>query len=80
MMNEDAYAKPTLTNIQGLALMSVREAGCGREAGGWAYSGMSFRMATEMGLHLDPAAVGGLTERDVDARRVTFWGLFLFDK
>ncbi|TGZ82503.1 hypothetical protein EX30DRAFT_394788 [Ascodesmis nigricans] len=80
MMTEDAYARPTLTNIQALALMSVREAGCGRESAGWAYSGMSFRMATEMGLHLDPAAVDKLKDHEVDVRRVTFWGLFLFDK
>lgn len=80
MAEADAYAKPLLANVQALALMSVREAGCGRESGGWAYSGMSFRMATEMGLHMDPGAVVGLTEKDIDARRVTFWGCFLFDK
>jgi hypothetical protein len=64
--------------------MSVREAGCGREANGWVYSGMSFRMAQEMGLNFNFGGVhsGGkekLDEREIDARRITFWGCVLFD-
>jgi len=84
IVDNDEYEKPRLTTIQALALMSVREAGCGREAKGWVYSGMSFRMAQDMGLNLDS---GGMTnnkepmgEKEIDARRVTFWGCFLFDK
>lgn len=84
IVENDEYEKPRLTTVQALALMSVREAGCGREAKGWVYSGMSFRMAQDMGLNLDS---GGMTanketmdEGEIDARRVTFWGCFLFDK
>jgi hypothetical protein len=84
IVDNDEYEKPKLTTIQALCLMSVREAGCGREAKGWVYSGMSFRMAQDMGLNLDS---GGMTnnketmdEGEIDARRVTFWGCFLFDK
>jgi hypothetical protein len=84
IVENDEYEKPRLTTIQALCLMSVREAGCGREAKGWVYSGMSFRMAQDMGLNLDS---GGMTnsketidEGEIDARRVTFWGCFLFDK
>lgn len=84
IVENDEYEKPRLTTVQALALMSVREAGCGREAKGWVYSGMSFRMAQDMGLNLDS---GGMTnskepmdETEIDARRITFWGCFLFDK
>ncbi|KAI1462030.1 fungal-specific transcription factor domain-containing protein [Annulohypoxylon moriforme] len=84
IVDHDEYERPRLTTVQALALMSVREAGCGREAKGWVYSGMSFRMAQDLGLNLD---IGGLksdnenlNEREIDARRVTFWGCFLFDK
>ncbi|RYO85741.1 hypothetical protein DL762_005062 [Monosporascus cannonballus] len=84
IVENDEYEKPRLTTVQALALMSVREAGCGREAKGWVYSGMSFRMAQDLGLNLD---LGGIStdnehmdEHEVDARRVTFWGCFLFDK
>lgn len=85
LMEDDVLESPRLTTVQALALMSVREAGCGREAKGWVYSGMSFRMSQDMGLHLDS---GQLTndvhisgdETDEDARKITFWGCFLFDK
>lgn len=84
IVDNDEYERPRLTTVQALALMSVREAGCGREAKGWVYSGMSFRMAQDLGLNLD---IGGIKsdsdnfdEQEMDARRVTFWGCFLFDK
>lgn len=85
VLENDEHEKPKLTTVQALALMSVREAGCGREAKGWVYSGMSFRMAFDVGLNLDYGAVNStkelsLDELEIDARRVTFWGCFLFDK
>jgi hypothetical protein len=84
IVENDEYEKPRLTTVQALALMSVREAGCGREAKGWVYSGMSFRMAQDIGLNLDVGSLSSdkdsLNEQEVDARRVTFWGCFLFDK
>ena len=75
----DEHEHPRLATVQALALMSVREAGCGREARGWVYSGMSFRMAYDLGLNVDPGS-SNLEEQEVDARRITIWGCFLFDK
>jgi hypothetical protein len=84
IVENDEYEKPRLTTIQALCLMSVREAGCGREAKGWVYSGMAFRMAQDMGLNLDSGGMSNskdaMDEQEIDARRVTFWGCFLFDK
>lgn len=84
IVENDEYEKPRLTTVQALALMSVREAGCGREAKGWVYSGMSFRMAQDIGLNLDaggiPSDKDQMNEQEIDARRITFWGCFLFDK
>jgi Fungal specific transcription factor domain. len=62
--------------------MSVREAGCGREGKGWVYSGLSFRMAFDLGLNLDSANLGAhsLSDEEIDARRITFWGCYLIDK
>src|SRR5690606_38496201 len=56
LMEQDEHEIARLTTVQALALMSVREAGCGREGRGWVYSGMSFRMALDMGLHQDVSA------------------------
>ncbi|KUJ16215.1 uncharacterized protein LY89DRAFT_646684 [Mollisia scopiformis] len=83
IVDNDEYEKPRLATVQALCLMSVREAGCGREAKGWVYSGMAFRMAQDMGLNLDSSMTNNreaLDEKEIDARRVTFWGCFLFDK
>jgi len=83
LYENEEFANAKLCTIQALALMSVREAGCGRESKGWVYSGMSFRMASDLGLNVDAAAMNDssrLSDEDIDARRVTFWGCFLFDK
>ena len=79
ILENDEHENPRLTTVQAFALMSVREAGCGREARGWVYSGMSFRMAYDLGLNIDSGS-DNLDETEIDARRVTIWGCFLFDK
>ena len=79
IVDNDEFESPSLATVQALALMSVREAGCGREAKGWIYSGMSFRMACDLGLNID-SMTSKLDEQEIDARRITFWGCFLFDK
>ena len=83
LYENEEFANAKLCTVQALALMSVREAGCGRESKGWVYSGMSFRMASDLGLNVDAPAmndVSRLSAEDIDARRITFWGCFLFDK
>lgn len=79
ILENDEHENPKLATVQALALMSVREAGCGREGRGWVYSGMSFRMAYDLGLNLD-SVTGIQDEQEIDARRITIWGCFLFDK
>ena len=79
ILENDEHENPKLVTVQALALMSVREAGCGREGRGWVYSGMSFRMAYDLGLNLD-SVTGAQDEQEIDARRITIWGCFLFDK
>lgn len=83
LYENDEFANAQLCTVQALALMSVREAGCGHESKGWVYSGMSFRMACDLGLNVEAVPmndISRLTDEDVDARRITFWGCFLFDK
>ena len=83
LYENDEFANAKLCTVQALALMSVREAGCGQESKGWVYSGMSFRMAYDLGLNIDAQPINEmsrLSDEDIDARRVTFWGCFLFDK
>lgn len=82
VLENDEHENARLCTVQALALMSVREAGCGREGKGWIYSGMSFRMAFDLGLNLNVSShrTHNLDDEEVDARRITFWGCYLFDK
>ncbi|KAG6263126.1 Nitrogen assimilation transcription factor nit-4 [Claviceps purpurea] len=82
ILGNDEFAIPRLVTVQALGLMSVREAGCGREAQGWVYSGMSFRMAQDMGLNLEVTGTDRehMSDEEVDARKITYWGCFVFDK
>lgn len=81
-LEDNSFGKPHIATVQALALMSVREAGCGREPAGWVYSGMSFRMAQDIGLNLELSGVdrARMGDEEIDARRMTFWGCFVFDK
>lgn len=79
----DEFGIPKLCTVQALALMSVREAGCGRESKGWIYSGMSFRLASDLGLNVDTESLNDhhrFSDEEIDARQITFWGCFFFDK
>jgi hypothetical protein len=82
VLENDEHENAKLCTVQAFALMSVREAGCGREGKGWVYSGLSFRMALDLGLNVDAKNMGShnLSDEEMDARRITFWGCHLVDK
>ena len=82
VLENDEHVKARLCTVQALALLSVREAGCGREGKGWVYSGMSFRMAFDLGLNVDASSLDthSLSDEEKDARRITLWGCHLIDK
>ncbi|KAM0340761.1 hypothetical protein ACHAPU_010352 [Fusarium lateritium] len=66
----------TLTTIQALGIMSIREASCGRDSESWYYAGQSIRLAIEMGLHriMDEG-----DEDELAVQAATFWGAFALD-
>ena len=45
---------PTIPTIQALLQQSARDVACGRSSSAWLYSGMAFRMAIDLGLHVSP--------------------------
>ena len=77
-----ALESPNLTTLQALLLMGHREIGQGRTSKGWLMSGMAFRLAHEMGLHLDPnnwnESEDSRVEREILRR--TYWAAFVADK
>jgi hypothetical protein len=68
---------PSLTTIQALGIMSIREASCGRDSESWYYAGQSSRLTIEMGLH----RVSEEGDEDkVTVQLATFWGAFALDQ
>lgn len=74
--------KPDLTLLQALVLLGYREIAVGRTSKGWLFCGMAFRLAHEMGLHLDPSNWDGLdgVHRDREILRRVYWAVFTADK
>ncbi|KAM5352840.1 hypothetical protein ACJ41O_005562 [Fusarium nematophilum] len=73
---------PTVATVQALVVMSASEAAFTRDARGWLYSGMAVRLSADLGLHLDVTEhrhSGLLTQRDLEIRRTTFWGVFIHE-
>ncbi|RMZ69473.1 putative pathway-specific regulatory nit-4 [Pyrenophora seminiperda CCB06] len=72
---------PSLTTVQALCIMSMREPSTGRDSSGFGYMGRCIRMCIELGLHLNYGADAtlDLTPSEVEVRKVTFWGCFTVD-
>ncbi|KAL6857388.1 fungal-specific transcription factor domain-containing protein [Trichoderma novae-zelandiae] len=66
----------SLTTIQALGIMSIREASCGRDSESWYYAGQSIRLAVEMGLH---RIHDDDDEDELAVQSATFWGAFALD-
>jgi hypothetical protein len=74
-------ARHTLTTIQALGLMSIREASRGLSSESIYYAGQSVMIAIEMGLHLESESGGGDdASLDHAVKSATFWGAFSLDQ
>lgn len=77
-----ALESPNLTTLQALILLGHREIGHGKTSKGWLFSGMAFKLAHAMGLHLDPTnwkkSDDSRVEREILRR--TYWAAFMADK
>ncbi|KAI0393880.1 fungal-specific transcription factor domain-containing protein [Xylariaceae sp. FL0594] len=73
---------PDLTVLQALILLGQLEIGRGRASKGWLFCGMAFRLAHEMGLHLDPTNWQDTEDPDVEREilRRVYWAAFVVDK
>lgn len=73
---------PNLCMLQALLLLGYREIGQDNPSKGWLFCGMAFRLAHEMGLHLDPNNWGSQSEASVDREilRRVYWATFIVDK
>ncbi|KAK7409261.1 hypothetical protein QQX98_008571 [Neonectria punicea] len=77
------YDAPTTSTVQATALLGLFWASIDNEGLGFMYIGMASRMAMNLGLQSDCtsyASKGLVSEEDVEARNVAFWGVYVLDK
>ncbi|KAI0855810.1 fungal-specific transcription factor domain-containing protein [Xylaria cubensis] len=84
LLDYDIECGSSIATIQGLLIFSARECACGRTPQGWLYSGMAFRMARDLGLHLAPKRLSPLfphfSDEDLAIRNQIFWSCYTWDK
>ncbi|KAF4990500.1 hypothetical protein FGRMN_8431 [Fusarium graminum] len=75
------YEAPTTSTVQAAALLGLYWASIDNEGLGFMYIGMASRMAMNLGLHCDCTGYKNMvSEDDIEARTVTFWGIYVLDK
>lgn len=82
-MLQEELENPSVTTVQGLLLLASKESGIGKSSLGWIHSGIAFRIAIALGLHLDTVDIKdnkGLSEDEIRVKRATFWGCYIFDQ
>ncbi|KAJ6145488.1 hypothetical protein N7470_009383 [Penicillium chermesinum] len=80
----ETLSQPSIPTIQALLQQSALDIACGRSSSSWLYSGMAFRMAIDLGLHVSPDVLQrhslALSTEDVEIRKRLFWSLYAWDK
>ncbi|GJC88544.1 putative transcriptional regulatory protein C757.04 [Colletotrichum liriopes] len=74
---------PKITTVQAALILGCRYGSMKDNSLGWMYSGIAFRMASKLGLHLDSTkavASGQMTPEMAELRRRVFWGCHIEDK
>ncbi|KZL87700.1 fungal specific transcription factor domain-containing protein [Colletotrichum incanum] len=73
---------PKITTVQAALILGCRYGSMKDNSLGWMYSGIAFRMASKLGLHLDSTkavASGQMTPEMAELRRRVFWGCHIED-
>lgn len=73
----EALGRSEVTTIQALLVMTNSLFALGDErSAAWLYSGIAFRMITDLGMHIDLSHTGRFSNEDLEIQRRVFWGAF----
>ncbi|KAI9167988.1 transcriptional regulatory protein [Paramyrothecium foliicola] len=83
MVNDLAH--PSITAVQTFLCLAFYEIGLGNLSKGWAFSGIAFRMAQDLGFQKDPETWIPHDEslnapENTELRRRIYWGCYISDK
>jgi hypothetical protein len=70
----------SIPTVQALLQLSARDLAQGSISQAWVYSGIAFRMASDLGLQHSNNEIKGLSAVDLEIRRRLFWGCYFWDK
>lgn len=72
---------PSVTAVQALGILALREPSAGRDSSGFMYMGRCLRMALELGIHLNWTSMqeAAGTAEEIEQRKTTSWGSFILD-
>jgi len=79
----EIHRPSAITTVQALLQLSARDLAYGQISQAWLYSGMAFRMVSDLGLHHSSGniqSLGHLTAEDLEIRRRLFWSCYFWDK
>ncbi|KAF2788468.1 hypothetical protein K505DRAFT_378882 [Melanomma pulvis-pyrius CBS 109.77] len=74
---------PAVTTVQAALIVGSWYGAVGQTSLGWTYSGISFRLCYELGLHIDCSKVvkkGQIASEVAEHRKRVFWGCYTQDK
>lgn len=83
LLGNEIHQASSIPTAQALLQLSARDLAYGSISQAWLYSGMAFRMVSDLGLHHSTgriAKVGGLHPQDLEIRRRLFWSCYFWDK
>ncbi|KAH6689399.1 putative Zn(II)2Cys6 transcription factor [Leptodontidium sp. MPI-SDFR-AT-0119] len=74
----------SISIVQALLQQSARDFAFGNSSQAWLYSGMAFRIAIDLGIHLPSEKLYGyvrsLAAEDIEIRKRLFWSCYTWDK
>lgn len=83
LLGTEIHKTSSIPTVQALLQLSARDLAYGSVSQAWLYSGMAFRMVSDLGLHHNHAkllALGHLTAEDLEIRQRLFWSCYFWDK
>ncbi|KAF8944690.1 hypothetical protein BGZ47_003915 [Haplosporangium gracile] len=75
---DETYHVSRISTVQALLLMAHHQYAMGNYSGGWLYTGMSIRIAQDIGLHRQDVNVDEPEEAEI--RKRLWWSLYMADR
>jgi hypothetical protein len=83
LLGAEIHRPSCIPTVQALLQLSARDLAMGSTSQAWLYSGMAFRMVSDLGLYHSAASHANLNQlnaEDLEIRRRLFWSCYFWDK